>query len=91
MARQVRKYETCTAGLPIRDVSYLLLTYTDVRLATVGEQPAGFPMPAAPDFALAFRSFSLVTSAIVIALIGFAESYAVAKSVEQQSDDGKGS
>eukprot|EP00939_MAST-03C_sp_MAST-3C-sp1_P004901 g4901.t1 len=68
-----------------------ILNLYDIELKIVGSQPEGIKSPAAPSFSTMFTS-TVFMSALVIAIIGFMESYAVAVSTQPPEDlaDGKG-
>eukprot|EP00941_MAST-03F_sp_MAST-3F-sp1_P006206 g6206.t1 len=66
----------------------LLLSKCGINLKIVGPQPSGFPLPSLPSFSRATSTSTLFMSALVISLIGFMESYAVAVSVQKEEDPG---
>ena len=65
-----------------------ILKTQGVRLNIVGKQPEGIPAPTSPTFSKI--STSVTISALVIAIIGFLESFAVARSTEPKDAAAKG-
>eukprot|EP00940_MAST-03C_sp_MAST-3C-sp2_P002087 g2087.t1 len=66
-----------------------ILAMYDVDLKIVGSQPEGIRTPTAPSFNAMFKT-SVFMSALVIAVIGFMESYAVAVSTQPAKDVAEG-
>lgn len=65
-----------------------ILDSQGVKLNIVGKQPEGIPAPTTPTFSKV--STSVTISALVIAIIGFLESFAVARSTEPKDAVAKG-
>jgi SulP family sulfate permease len=67
-------------------VAYLLSEFADIDLKVVGEQPAGLPPLSAPDIGLACGTPSMLVSALVISVVAFIESFAVAQAVASEAE-----